>query len=68
MNTRRGVVFAVSAYVMWGLFPSYFRLLREVDPMHILAHRALWAGVLSAVLLPTLLRAPRALVEGRRMG
>jgi chloramphenicol-sensitive protein RarD len=42
---RRGVLLAASAYVMWGLFPLYFRLLREVDAREVLAHRIVWSLV-----------------------
>lgn len=39
---REGLLAAVGAYLLWGLFPIYWRLLREVPPMQIMAHRVLW--------------------------
>ena len=42
---------AGAAYVMWGLFPAFFKLLQHVDPMRVLAHRASWAGVLAIFII-----------------
>ena len=42
---RKGVVLAASSYVAWGLFPAYFRLLRTVSPVEVLAHRMIWSLV-----------------------
>src|SRR5574343_628155 len=47
---RGGVLAAGAAYVIWGLFPLYFRLLQEVAPVEVLAHRVLWSLALGAVL------------------
>jgi len=42
---RKGVVLAASSYVAWVLFPAYFRLLRTVSPVEVLAHRMIWSLV-----------------------
>lgn len=42
---RRGVLLAGSAYVLWGLFPLYFRLLQGVDAREVLGHRIVWSLV-----------------------
>lgn len=34
------------SYVLWGIFPVYFYVLRHVGAMEILAHRILWSLVL----------------------
>jgi chloramphenicol-sensitive protein RarD len=49
---RRGILQASLAYVIWGLFPLYFRLLHGVAALEVLAHRVVWSllfllGVLS---------------------
>jgi len=41
MNT--GIVYASLAYVMWGLFPIYFRALEQIPAGQILLHRMVWA-------------------------
>ena len=33
------------AYVMWGVFPLYFRALAQVSPWVIVCHRILWSAV-----------------------
>jgi len=48
---------AGAAYVMWGLFPAFFKLLQHVDPVRVLAHRALWAGVLALCIIVAFRRA-----------
>ncbi|MGH1507259.1 EamA family transporter RarD [Ralstonia solanacearum] len=42
-HARRGVIFALLAYTMWGLFPLYFKLLKSVTPLEILSHRVIWS-------------------------
>ena len=42
------------AYLMWGLFPLYWPLLKPAGALEILAHRVVWSlGVLLALLLAT---------------
>lgn len=46
-----GTIAAFAAYIMWGLFPLYWRLLASVPSMQILAHRIVWAAVFCVVLM-----------------
>lgn len=49
-----GVASAVGAYLLWGFFPIYWKLLQVVPPQEILAHRIVWSFVfLVLVLLAT---------------
>jgi chloramphenicol-sensitive protein RarD len=48
---RRGFAFALAAYLAWGVFPLYFRALREVGAPEILAHRVAWSAVFLAALV-----------------
>ncbi|MEP7312468.1 MAG: EamA family transporter RarD [Pseudomonadota bacterium] len=41
-----GVPAAVTAYLLWGLFPLYWSLLSRVPILQVLAHRALWCALL----------------------
>lgn len=43
-----GVAFAVGAYLIWGLFPVYFKAVAEVPAIEILAHRIVWSVALLA--------------------
>jgi chloramphenicol-sensitive protein RarD len=50
-ETRNGIINAVSAYVMWGFAPIYFKLLQSVEASEILMHRVVWSCVLLAIIL-----------------
>jgi chloramphenicol-sensitive protein RarD len=40
---QSGVFHAALAYVLWGLFPLYFRLLADVPALDVLVHRVVWS-------------------------
>ena len=46
-----GTLYAVLAYVLWGIFPLYFRLLHTVSAGEILAQRMTWTLGVVIVLL-----------------
>jgi len=48
---RRGYLFGIAAYVLWGFFPLYFKLLRPAGPLEILAHRVVWSALFVGLLL-----------------
>ncbi|HST80549.1 MAG TPA: EamA family transporter RarD [Kineosporiaceae bacterium] len=50
-DTRRGVGFGFGAYLLWGIFPLYFRLLDRSGALEILLHRILWSLILCFVLI-----------------
>ncbi|MBC7501888.1 MAG: EamA family transporter RarD [Herminiimonas sp.] len=67
---RNGMLFAAAAYISWGLFPLYFKLLKDIPPAQILLHRMIWslvflAGVLALrkqwTWIGAVLRQPRVL-------
>lgn len=48
---RNGLLAGLGAYVLWGLLPIYFKLLKDVTPTELVAHRILWSVVfLTAVM------------------
>ena len=47
----RGMWYALAAYVIWGCFPLYFRLLVGIDAVEILSYRVVFAFLLAFVLL-----------------
>ncbi|OKI47171.1 EamA family transporter RarD [Micromonospora sp. CB01531] len=53
-QTRLGYLFGFGAYLIWGFFPIYLKLLRPAGPMEILAHRIVWSVVFVALLLAAL--------------
>ena len=43
---QKGIVFALMAQTIWGVFPLYLKLLAPTPAIDIVAHRASWAFVL----------------------
>jgi chloramphenicol-sensitive protein RarD len=50
-QSRKGLLAAALAFVIWGLFPLYWHLLKAVPSDQIIAHRIVWSAVLLCVLL-----------------
>jgi chloramphenicol-sensitive protein RarD len=48
---RRGFLFGFAAYLLWGLFPLYWKLLDSSGAVELLAHRILWSLVTVVVLV-----------------
>ena len=46
LETRLGLLYGVAAYVSWGLVPAYYKLVKTVPPIQVLAHRILWSVLL----------------------
>jgi len=50
-ETRKGVIAALAAYLLWGFLPILFRLLEAAGAVLIVAERTLWSLVLLAGVL-----------------
>jgi chloramphenicol-sensitive protein RarD len=63
----RGIVYALTAYLLWGVFPIYFKQVQSVAPLEVLANRMLWSLAFVAGLLTVLrgARWPRELLRDR---
>jgi chloramphenicol-sensitive protein RarD len=48
-DSRRGVLYGLGAYGLWGAFPLYFTLLHRSTPFEIVLHRILWSLVVCLV-------------------
>ena len=68
-DPRRGLVFGIAAYAMWGVFPLYWPLLEPAGAVEILAHRMLWSVVTMGLLVLLLRRTAyfRALLRPGRV-
>jgi chloramphenicol-sensitive protein RarD len=44
---NKGLLYAVGAYGIWGFLPLFWRLLQQVPPGEILAHRIVWACLIT---------------------
>lgn len=52
---RKGLFYGLTAYLIWGFFPLYFKLIEVVPSVQILAHRFVWSFLL-IMLINTLRR------------
>lgn len=68
---NKGMLYAIAAYSMWGLFPLYWKTLQHVPALEILSHRMTWSlGFVLLLLvvrrrwawLKTAVRTPRTLL------
>lgn len=50
-NQLVGVGYAVLAFSLWGILPIYWKLIVQVAPMEILAHRLIWSFFFVFILL-----------------
>jgi chloramphenicol-sensitive protein RarD len=50
-KVNRGLLFGVSAYIIWGLLPLYWKLVEEAGAYEILAHRGIWSLLICVSLL-----------------
>lgn len=50
-SARRGFLFGLGAYGLWGVLPVYFKALVGVPAVDIVAHRVLWSVPFLALLL-----------------
>ena len=48
---KAGILFGVSAHVLWGLFPLYWPLLKPATALEIVSHRATWTSIFCIVVL-----------------
>lgn len=50
-ETGQGVAYGLSAYLLWGFFPLYFKGVADVPPLEVLAHRSAWSLVTLIIIL-----------------
>ena len=48
---KLGLIYGVSAYVLWGMFPLYWPLLEPANPLEIVSHRAVWTLIFCLIVL-----------------
>ncbi len=51
LDNRRGLLSGVAAYLLWGLFPLYWPLLKPAGAVEILSHRVAWSLVTMTVII-----------------
>ena len=48
---NNGLLYALGAYIMWGLFPIYWKWLQAVPALQVIGHRIVWSFVLLVVVI-----------------
>ncbi len=50
-DSHLGLVYALSAFLLWGLAPVYFKLVEAASAFEVLSHRIVWSVVILAVVV-----------------
>ena len=50
-NSIKGFLFALFAFVTWGLSPVFWKLLEEISPLEILCYRIIWSFVFISIII-----------------
>jgi chloramphenicol-sensitive protein RarD len=50
-ESTKGTICTITAFFLWGIFPTYWKALQHVSSTQILAHRVVWSLVFVLVLL-----------------
>lgn len=52
--TQKGLILALATFIMWGVFPVFFKFIEGIGATEVLAHRIIWSAlILLAVLIAT---------------
>ena len=46
-----GALFALAAFIAWGVLPAYWKQIQAVNPLEILCHRVVWSCVFLALII-----------------
>ena len=61
-NHRAGTAYAIAAYLIWGLFPIYWKQLSAIPAAQLIGHRIVWSFVLLAAIV-AITRQSRAVLD-----
>jgi chloramphenicol-sensitive protein RarD len=45
IEVKKGIWYALAAYIFWGLFPFYWKILGTIPALQILGHRIVWSFI-----------------------
>lgn len=43
---KKGILYGIGAYALWGFFPIYWKFLHEVPALQVIGHRIAWSFIL----------------------
>jgi chloramphenicol-sensitive protein RarD len=66
---KEGILYAFGAYLIWGLVPVYWKLIKHVPAIQLIGHRIAWSFILLAVILLITRKWPEccALISNRKI-
>jgi chloramphenicol-sensitive protein RarD len=48
---NKGIWYGIGAYLLWGLFPFYWKWLQSVPAIQVISHRIIWSFILLALIV-----------------
>jgi chloramphenicol-sensitive protein RarD len=48
---KKGILYGIGAYVLWGFFPIYWKFLHEVPALQVIGHRISWSFIVLMVFI-----------------
>lgn len=45
-STQKGFILALATFIMWGIFPIFFKFIENVAATEVLAHRIIWSALI----------------------
>lgn len=51
VTSSKGLLTALTAFLVWGFFPLYFKLLKQYDATEIIGHRIIWTFLVILVIM-----------------
>ena len=49
--TQKGFILALATFIMWGVFPVFFKFIQGISATGVLAHRIIWSSVILFIVL-----------------
>lgn len=49
--TQKGFILALATFIMWGVFPIFFKFIEGITATEVLAHRIIWSALILLVIL-----------------
>lgn len=50
-HKKSGIIYPIGAYVLWGILPIYWKLMKQLPAGDILAHRIFWSFIFLAIII-----------------
>ena len=50
-EAKKGIIYCISAHILWGVMAYYFKLIEAVSPVEIAVHRGLWSFAIAIAVI-----------------